>query len=167
MKWNKIICKNGRSLGARSVAQAPAWKACCSVSRLPPAAFCRLQAAPADYTRQMLWLAATLCLMHIPTWNAKIIIVVKFEEINLKFKKVRKSSRYNKVRKSSRSTCNHDCYRKTLSSLNIVTLLNFMQYNTVQQGSARPKKRVFRVRSDECYWKTAECWMRNGQKVFS
>jgi len=42
-------------------------------------------------------------------------IVVKFEEINLKFEKVRKSSRYNKVRKSSRSTCNHDCYRNTLS----------------------------------------------------
>jgi len=27
------------------------------------------------------------------------------------------------------------CYRKTLSILNIVTLLNFMQYNAVQQGS--------------------------------
>ena len=56
-------------------------------------------------------------------------IVVKFEEINIKF---------GKVRKSSRSTCNHDRYWKTLSILsilNIVTLLNFMQYNAVQQGS--------------------------------
>jgi len=54
------------------------------------------------------------------------IIVVKFEEINLKFEK---------VRKSLRSTCNNDCYRKTLSCLNSVTLLSFMQYNAVQQGS--------------------------------
>jgi len=61
------------------------------------------------------------------------IIVVKFEEINLKFGKVRKSSRYSKVRKSSRSACNHDCYRKSI--LNIVTVLNFMQYNALQQGS--------------------------------
>jgi len=30
---------------------------------------------------------------------------------------------------------NHYCYRKTLSILNIVTLLNCMQYNGVQQGS--------------------------------
>jgi len=50
----------------------------------------------------------------------------KFEKVNLKFEK---------VRKSSRSTCDHDCYRKTLSILNIATLLNFMQYNAVQQGS--------------------------------
>jgi len=31
--------------------------------------------------------------------------------------------------------CNHDCYRKIHSILNIVTLLNCMQYNAVQQGS--------------------------------
>jgi len=51
---------------------------------------------------------------------------VKFEEINLKFKK---------VRKSLRSTFNHNCYRKTLNVLNIVTMLNFMQYNALHQGS--------------------------------
>jgi len=49
MKWNKIglNLENGRSSGARSV------------SRLPPAAWWRLQAVPGDYTRQMLRLAAT------------------------------------------------------------------------------------------------------------
>ena len=58
-------------------------------------------------------------------------LAVKFKEINLKFKKVRKSSRCNKVQKSSkssRSTLNHKCYRKTLRKLNIVTMLNCMQY---------------------------------------
>ena len=55
---------------------------------------------------------------HISDFHNVIFgIVVKFEEISLQFGKVQKSSRYNKVRKSSRSTCNHDCYRKTLSIL--------------------------------------------------
>jgi len=40
---------------------------------------------------------------------------VKFGEINLKFKK---------VRKSSRSTFSHNCYRKTLSILGIVTVFS-------------------------------------------
>jgi len=48
-------------------------------------------------------------------------IFVKFEEVNLKLKIVRKSSRCKKVRKSSRSTFNHNCYRKTLSTVNTVT----------------------------------------------
>ena len=45
---------------------------------------------------------------------------------------------YNKVRKcpkSSRFIFNHNCYRKTLSIVNIVTILNCMQYNALQQGS--------------------------------
>jgi len=63
------------------------------------------------------------------------IIVVKFEEINLKFEKVQDIIKFEKVRKSSRSTCNNDCYRKTLSCLNSLTLLSFMQYNAVQEGS--------------------------------
>ena len=44
-------------------------------------------------------------------------IVVKFEEVNLKF---------GKVRKSSRSTCNHDCYLFTrLSYFHVVYFLFF------------------------------------------
>jgi len=52
-------------------------------------------------------------------------IVVKFEEINLKFGKFEKVKDIINFRKSSRS--------RLLS--NIVTLLNFMQYNAVQQDS--------------------------------
>ena len=49
-KWNKIILENGRSSGARSVAQAPsgAWKACCSPSlacHRRPAGACRRRLA--------------------------------------------------------------------------------------------------------------------------
>jgi len=59
-------------------------------------------------------------------WRCSGHIVVKFEEINLKFKKVRKSSRCNKIRKSLRSTFSHNRYRKTLSTgiLNIVTMFS-------------------------------------------
>ena len=46
--------------------------------------------------------------------RVRFFIVVRFEEINSKFKK---------VRKSLRSTFSHNCYRKTLSMLNIVTVL--------------------------------------------
>jgi len=65
------------------------------------------------------------------------LIVVKFEEINLKFKKFEKVQdviKFEKVFLSSRSTLNHNCYRKTLSIVNI-TMLNGMQYNTLQEGS--------------------------------
>ena len=47
-------------------------------------------------------------------------IVVKVEEINVKFRKVRYSSRCNNVRKSSRSTFNHNCYRNALGILNVI-----------------------------------------------
>jgi len=49
---------------------------------------------------------------HVVVKKFTFAINVKFEEINLKFGKVRKSSRYNKVRNSSkklsRSACNQD-----------------------------------------------------------
>jgi len=47
------------------------------------------------------------------------IIVVKFEEISLKFEKVRDNIKFIKVRKSSRCTFNHNYYQKTPSYMGL------------------------------------------------
>ena len=62
-------------------------------------------------------------------------IVVMFEETNLKFEKVQDNNKVQKSSKKFGSTYNHKCYWKTLRIFNIVTLLNCMQYNALQQGS--------------------------------
>jgi len=45
-----------------------------------------------------------------------------------KFEKVQDVIEFEQVFKSSRSTFNHNCYRKTLSTVNTVTILNCMQH---------------------------------------
>ena len=103
--------------------------------RLPngaePCPFFKLRtwSRPGSHTNNVLYCAQTL------SWQVDHSCEVqRFREINLNFKKFEKVQdviKFKRVRKSSRSTLNHNCYRKTLSILNIVTMLNCMQYNAL------------------------------------
>ena len=66
-------------------------------------------------------------------------IVVKSEEITLKFKNSSRCNKFQRVRKSLISTFNHNCYRKTLSVLNIVTMFSA----EILIGQRSPTHRVF------------------------
>jgi len=76
----------------------------------------------------------TYCRKPLAYWQqttqAAAAIVVNLEEIDLKFQK---SLKKFKMLSSSRYTFNHNCYRKSLGIVNIVTVSNCMQYNALQQ----------------------------------
>jgi len=126
-------------LNAAASANSP----CCPVSQLHFVFVCHCMHTPRNKQMMMMMMSSSVsthCIsvsdggtnsvtQHRPNYTA---IVVKFEEINLKFRKVRKSFFLKfKIHIQSQQYC----YRTTISIVCIVTMLKCVQYNALQQGS--------------------------------
>jgi len=130
-------------LNAAASANSP----CCPVSQLHFVFVCHCMHTPRNKQMMMMMMmmmmsssVSTHCIsvsdgrtnsatQHRPNYTA---IVVKFEEINLKFRKVRKSF-FKKFKIHIQSQ--QYCYRTTISIVCVVTMLKCVQYNALQQGS--------------------------------